>query len=55
LLRFHESGWVLGDSYLPPIKSFLQAQVERLDEATWLELAAKLGQLGRWEFEDYTP
>jgi Immunity protein 8 len=40
---------------LPRIKSFLQAQIEKLDEATWLELAAKLGRLGRWEFEDYTP
>lgn len=40
---------------LQAAERFLSAQVERLDGATWPELAAKVARLGYWEFEDYTP
>jgi hypothetical protein len=36
-------------------EAFLRSQVERLDEATWQELALKIGRLGMWELEDYRP
>jgi len=38
---------------LPEIKSFLEAEVEKLNEPTWLRLAEKIGRIGKWEFEDY--
>jgi hypothetical protein len=40
---------------LPRILSFLEGEVERLEEPTWPELPAKLARLGKWEFEDYMP
>ncbi|RIJ70498.1 hypothetical protein D1871_18760 [Nakamurella silvestris] len=38
---------------LDQVKSFLNAQVARLEEADWQQLAAKLSRIGFWEFEDY--
>jgi hypothetical protein len=40
---------------LSGIKSFLEGEVENLDEPTWPQLAAKIGRIGKWEFEDYAP
>jgi hypothetical protein len=37
------------------VEEFLSRQVERLEAATWDELAAKISRLGYWEFEDYRP
>jgi hypothetical protein len=34
------------------IEAFLEDRVRRLDADTWLELAAKIGRIGYWEFED---
>jgi hypothetical protein len=34
---------------------FLTKQIERIDEPTWGELAAKVARLGYWEFEDHRP
>ena len=36
-------------------EKFLRSQVERLEAPTWEELAAKIGRIGHWEFEDYIP
>jgi hypothetical protein len=30
-------------------------RLRRIDGDTWSELAAKIGRIGLWEFEDYTP
>jgi hypothetical protein len=38
---------------LQAAETFLRRQVERLEAPTWAELAAKIGRLGHWEFEDY--
>lgn len=40
---------------LPAAETFLRRQIERLEAATWDELAAKVARLGYWEFEDYRP
>ncbi|HEV8626102.1 MAG TPA: immunity 8 family protein [Acidimicrobiia bacterium] len=40
---------------LPLAEQFLSDQIERLDEPSWPELAAKIARLGHWEFEDYRP
>jgi hypothetical protein len=29
--------------------------VESEEAPTWAELAAKVGRIGKWEFEDYHP
>ena len=36
----------------PTIEAFLEDRVRRLDGNTWPELAAKIGRIGYWEFED---
>lgn len=37
------------------IRLFLTGIVESEEAPTWRELAAKIGRIGRWEFEDYRP
>jgi len=37
------------------VLTFLRKQVESVEAPTWSEVAAKVGRLGRWEFEDYRP
>lgn len=39
----------------PRIRLFLAHEVESHEAPTWQDLAAKLGRIGRWEFEDYRP
>ena len=34
---------------------WLEARVEAVQGETWSEVAERLGRLGYWEFEDYTP
>lgn len=46
---------VVGTLDLPAAETFLRRQIERLEAATWNELAAKVARLGYWEFEDYRP
>jgi len=42
------------DSYdYDRIETYLRNRVSELNESSWEKLAAKLGRLGRWEFEDY--
>lgn len=54
-------GVVVGRHYLivasfdfERIRAFLGRYADECVGATWDEVAAKLGRLGRWEFEDYT-
>lgn len=35
------------------LERFVRAFCEQCEGATWQEVAAKVGQLGRWEFDDY--
>lgn len=37
------------------IAAFLTDRITRLEADTWDELAAKIGRIGLWEFEDYRP
>jgi hypothetical protein len=36
-------------------EAFVRDRLRRLTAETWTELAEKIGRLGYWEFEDYTP
>lgn len=38
---------------LPAIRRFLKDRIEAMESDTWPELAARIGRLGLWEFEDY--
>lgn len=38
----------------PRIRLFLVGQVAANDAPTWPQLAAKIGRIGKWEFEDYS-
>ncbi|MEV6767947.1 Imm8 family immunity protein [Nocardia sp. NPDC051030] len=38
---------------LDTVTQYLRGYIAGLDEPTWPELAAKLGRIGMWEFEDY--
>ncbi|WP_157548061.1 Imm8 family immunity protein [Micromonospora sp. ATCC 39149] len=58
--RVAEHGPLIGRHYLivenfqpEAIKHFLYRQIDSLEGSSWLELAAKIGRIGRWEFEDY--
>ena len=60
--RVRTVGPLVGRHYLvveafdaPRIQEFLTNEVESSHDETWLELAAKIGRIGKWEFEDYTP
>lgn len=37
------------------VEDVVRDRVRRIDGETWPELAAKIGRIGLWEFEDYTP
>ena len=37
----------------PQVRTFLTAAVEDEHGDTWVELAARIGRIGKWEFEDY--
>jgi len=37
------------------IKQLITRFIEKCDGPSWQELAQKVGRLGRWEFEDFTP
>lgn len=39
----------------PVLESWLRKRVSAVAGASWTEVAEKLGRLGFWEFEDYTP
>lgn len=39
----------------PRIRLFLTQEVETHEAPSWRDLAAKIGRLGKWEFEDYQP
>jgi immunity protein 8 of polymorphic toxin system len=46
---------ILSTLNLREAEEFLQRRIEGLHGSTWTDLAAKIGRLGYWEFEDYTP
>ncbi len=37
------------------LRAWLEARVREAEAPTWREVAERLGRLGYWEFEDYTP
>ncbi|MEM9516618.1 MAG: Imm8 family immunity protein [Actinomycetota bacterium] len=37
------------------LETYFQQRVGSYEENSWVDLAAKLSRLGRWEFEDYQP
>ena len=37
------------------VESTIRDRLRRIEGPTWPELAAKIGRIGLWEFEDYTP
>lgn len=55
-------GQLLGRHYLVverfsvrDVEDFLRRQVEQAAGKTWEDVAAKVGRIGHWEFEDYQP
>lgn len=37
------------------LRAWLSARVQEVTADTWAEIGERLGRLGYWEFEDYTP
>lgn len=37
------------------VEAIVRDRLRRIDGDNWNELAAKIGRIGLWEFEDYTP
>jgi hypothetical protein len=37
------------------VEETVRDRLRRIDGDTWTELAMKIGRIGFWEFEDYTP
>ena len=37
------------------LRAWLAARVQEVTSDTWAEIGERLGRLGHWEFEDYTP
>ena len=37
------------------LRTWLDARVRAVEAPTWHEIGERLGRLGYWEFEDYTP
>ena len=37
------------------LRAWLEARVRAVEAPTWGEVGGRLGRLGYWEFEDYTP
>ncbi|MFC8044301.1 Imm8 family immunity protein [Nocardia sp. NPDC057353] len=40
---------------LASIEAYVREFLETLERPTWIELAAELDQIGKWEFLDYRP
>ena len=48
--------YLLVDAYdYGRLERFLRQYVAQCSGSTWQDVAAKLGRLGKWEFEDYKP
>ena len=48
--------YLVVDSYdYGTLEGFLRRYVDQCSGSTWEEVAIRLGRLGKWEFEDYTP
>lgn len=45
----------LNDFHRQTLRAWLEAQVRAVEAPTWAEVGERLGRLGYWEFEDYTP
>nr|WP_165935776.1 MULTISPECIES: immunity 8 family protein [unclassified Bradyrhizobium] len=39
----------------PRLQAFVEAYCAECSGASWREVAEKLGRLGKWEFEDFSP
>ena len=57
-----ERGPVIGRHHLlveswdwPRTRLFLTQEVEACEAPTWSALAAQIGRIGKWEFEEYKP
>jgi Immunity protein 8 len=37
------------------IEEYLRRSIERIEGATWVDVAERVGRIGHWEFEDYVP
>jgi hypothetical protein len=37
------------------VEETVRDRLRRIDGDTWTELAMRIGRIGFWEFEDYTP
>lgn len=37
------------------VRAYIERRVMQCEGATWGDVAEKIGRLGYWEFEDYTP
>lgn len=46
---------IVTDYELAAIESHLKRYCERCVGDTWIDVAAKVARVGRWEFEDYRP
>lgn len=60
--RVREEGPIIGRDHLiverwdtTRVRRYLTDAVESHEAPTWPELAAKIGRIGKWEFEDYRP
>ncbi|MCP9619254.1 hypothetical protein FOH10_14380 [Nocardia otitidiscaviarum] len=58
--QVNRTGWIVGRHKLivdridlDAVTQYLRGYIAGLDEPSWPELAAKLGRIGMWEFEDY--
>ncbi|WP_459546802.1 Imm8 family immunity protein [Nocardia sp. X0981] len=53
--RPDERGLVLDRIDAAAIARFVCEYLQELERPTWEELAAEIGRLARWEFQDYRP
>ncbi len=54
-VSFGANHLIVMDYDLRKIEEHLKNYCERCVGDTWIEVAAKVGRVGRWEFEDYRP
>ncbi|MEV4757209.1 Imm8 family immunity protein [Micromonospora sp. NPDC049559] len=48
--------WLFVESFTPNlVEGFLRKLINNIEGRDWDEVAAKLGRLAQYEFEDYTP
>jgi hypothetical protein len=45
---------VVGEYGFDDVERYFQRRVAACEGPTWQDVAAKVGRLGRWEFEDYS-